>query len=272
MLEPSRRDGTLAKDGPIRQAGRRFHAEAQRLLATAHAHRTRYRLTGLALLVSSLVGCKTDSGDYYPLQAPRWWYFAVDATVLDETHHSRYLMQNAGLAPGMDNTVHLQTAQAGSADYMRRQDGAVVRIASLRPGMRGPHSDTPPRVMLPATLKPGSDWQTQSTLALVESRTFEPRDRIIPRRLPVTLAMRVVGDEATVEVAAGRFTHCLEIEGHGVAQVPTDRGNGTASVAVEVREWFAPGVGLVKLARSETSKSTFLKDGQQHWELLDHGP
>lgn len=240
------------------------------MILTAHV-RCR-RLAALALLVSSLPGCKTDSTDYYPLDAPRWWYFAVDATVLDEAQHSRYLMQNAGLAPGMDNTVHLQTAQAGSADFLRRQDGGVARIASLRPGMRGPRSDSPPRVVLPALLKPGSAWQTHSTLALVESRTFEPRDRLIPRRLPVTLEMRVVGMDATVEVAAGRFADCLEVEGQGVAEVPTDRGNGTASVAVEVREWFAPGIGLVKLERRETSTSTFLKDGQQHWELLAYGP
>jgi hypothetical protein len=53
--------------------------------------------------------------------------------------------------------------------------------------------------------------------------------------------------------------------------VPTDRGNGSATVSVEVREWYAAGVGLIKLERSEHSTSSFLKSGQQRWELLDYG-
>ncbi|MBK6659723.1 MAG: hypothetical protein IPG43_16935 [Proteobacteria bacterium] len=245
------------------------------MVGTCRDHCSRRWLArpALALLVScALTACGHDGDGYYPLEAPRWWYYAVDATVLDEPRHSRYLMQNAGLAAGMDNTVYLQTAQAGSVDFLRAQGAGVERVARLRPGMRGPESDMPPRQVLPADVAPGHRWQVPSTLALIESRTFEPRDRIIPRRLPVMLDKEVLRNDAVVEVAAGRFSACLEVEGHGSAAVPTDRGNGAASVAVEVREWYAPGVGLVKLERRETSKSTFLKDGRQHWELLDHGP
>jgi len=222
-------------------------------------------------VVMALGACKTDSANYYPLEASRWWHYDVRDTVLDEQHHNRYLVQNAGLAPGMDGSVHVQTAQTASADFLRYHGAGVERIAHLRPGMHGSQPDSPPRVLLPDTLTPGTTWQAHSTLALIESRTFEPRDRIIPRRLSVELEKKVVSDEAEVTVPAGSFDHCLLVEGQGLATVPTDRGNGTASVSVEIREWYAPGVGLVKLERRESAQSSFLKTGRQQWELLDYG-
>ncbi len=245
----------------------RFHDQVQPVFQTASVR----AIWVLFLAVAALTGCKLSGSNYYPLEAPRWWHYAVSDTVLDENHQNRYLMQNAGLAPGMDNTVYLQAAQTGSADYLRYHGAGVERIASLRPGMHGPQPDAQPRVVLPATLTPGTTWQVRSTISLAESRTFEPRDRIIPHRLTVDLEKKVVTDDAEVVVAAGSFSHCLLVEGQGLATVPTDRGNSTASVAVEVHEWYAPGVGLVKLERRESADSSFLKGGQQRWELLDYG-
>ena len=125
--------------------------------------------------------------------------------------------------------------------------------------------------LLGVMLALGTRRQVRSTLALIDSRTFEPRDSPIPRHLPVVLSKQVVADDAEVEVAVGRDTACLLIEGEGTANVPTARGNGTASVAVAVREWYARGVGLVKLERRESSDSSFMKSGEQTWELLDYG-
>jgi hypothetical protein len=135
----------------------------------------------------------------------------------------------------------------------------------------GRHAFSEPHVRLPDTLDVGTTWKVTSTLALAESRTFEPRDRIIALRLPVELQKQVVSFHDEVRVPAGRFEHCLLIEGQGLASAPTDRGNGSATVSVAVREWYAAGVGLIKLERVERSPSSFLKSGQQRWELLDYG-
>lgn len=229
------------------------------------------RALALVLLATSLAACGPSGGSYYPLAPGHWWHYDVQSVVLDDTRQSRFLLQNAGLAPGLDGQVHLQISQTRSADFLRVAGEGVLRIASQHPGMPGPRPDEPPRVLLPQTLAPGTEWQVTSTLALAESRTFEPRDRIIPRRLPVVLTKTIATLDATVEVAAGRFEHCLLIEGRGEASVPADRGNTSATIKVSVREWYAPGVGLVRLERDETTTSTFFKPGRQRWELLDYG-
>ena len=232
---------------------------------------TRRRAAGVVTVLLILAGCKPAGTHYYPLEASHWWHYAVHDAILDERHHNRYLMHNVGLAAGMDNNTYLQTAQTGSADFLRYRGAGVERIARLRPGMRGPEAEREPHVLLPDTLSVGTTWQVTSTLALAESRTFEPRDRIIARRLPVELHKQVVSLDAEVDGPAGRFEHCLLIEGRGLASVPTDRGNGSATVSVELSEWYAAGVGLIKLERVERSTSSFLKSGQQRWELLDYG-
>jgi hypothetical protein len=231
----------------------------------------RRRAAGVVAVLLVLTGCKPAGTHYYPLEASHWWHYGVHDAILDERHHHRYLMHNAGRAAGTDNNTYLQTAQSGSADFLRYRGAGVERIARLRPGMRSPQAEREPHVLLPDTLSVGTTWKVTSTLALAESRTFEPRDRIIARRLPVELHKQVVSLEAEVEVPAGRFEACLLIQGQGQARVPTDRGNGSATVSVEVREWYAAGVGLIKLERSEHSTSSFLKSGQQRWELLDYG-
>jgi hypothetical protein len=237
------------------------------------AHRAWVFRVPLLLCMLAAVGCGGNGAGtgYYPLDAGRWWYYAVDETVLDEHRANRYLALNTGRAGNSSEPVQVQMMQTRSADFLRARGAGVERIARLRPGMRGPMPDEQPRIVLPETLAAGTTWQVQSTLALIESRTFEPRDRIIPRKLPVALTKRIEDLDATVSAGDRRYEHCLLVLGEGRLPIPTDRGNSTADVSVATREWYAPNVGLVKLERDETSDSTFLKPGRQRWELLDHG-
>ena len=225
-----------------------------------------------AMLVVILTsGCRRTDARYFPLEPQRWWVYAIQETILDDHRSSRFLALNVGAVGNSDQPASVQMTQTHSADYLRRHGSGVERVASLRPGMAGPRPDDPPRVVLPPTLELGTSWVVRSTLSLIESRTFEPRDRIIPRRLGVELTKQISATDTLVRVGERRFEHCLQIDGSGHATVPTDRGNTSAEVTVILSEWYAPGVGLVKLDRSESSDSAFLKGGQQRWNLLDYG-
>ena len=226
---------------------------------------------GLLLAVVSLTGCTRHDSNYYPLEPPRWWYYEIHETVLDEARESRYLMLNAGTAELAGETVYLQSAQAGSLDYLHYRGDGVERLASRRPGMPGPMRDDAARIILPESLDSDQPWRVRSTLGLIESRTFEPLDRLIVRRLGVELEKKISARDVELTMAAGNFDHCLQIDGEGHTFVPTDRGNAEAAVVVRTSEWYAPGIGLVKLERSESSDSPFLKSGHQVWELADFG-
>lgn len=235
--------------------------------------RTRLRRCAVSLLFVAclaLGGCGTGEPSYYPLAEGRWWYYDVREVVLDEPRERRFLLFNAGRIEAAGGRAWLQTAQQASADVVTPRGEGVERIAHRRAG--GPLiEDAPPRVILPETRAAGAEWTVTSTLGLVESRTFAPADRIIVRRVPITLNKTIAAVGETVTVSAGRFENCLRVDGVSHAFVGTDRGNSEAAVTVTTREWYAPGVGLVRLERTESSESTFLKTGTQTWTLADFG-
>lgn len=225
----------------------------------------------LLVVLAACGGCGQDGDDYYPLAAGRWWYYTVDETILDEARSARYLVRNLAPREVGERRVVPQAVQTASVDFITRDEAGVVRVAQQRAGRPGVGVDDPPRLLLPATPEDGRRWQVPSTLGLIESRTFERADRVIMRRLPVTLTKHVADRDAEVVVPAGHFTHCLRIAGEGRASVPTDRGNAMAEVLVESSEWYAPGVGLVKVERRESSDSAFLKPGTQRLALAAWG-
>lgn len=59
--------------------------------------------------------------------------------------------------------------------------------------------------------------------------------------------------------------------GDGERMVRTNRGNSRAVVNVDITEWCAPDIRLVKRNRVERSDSKFVSAGQQQWQLLDFG-
>ena len=213
-----------------------------------------------ALVPLVLAACSPGGNPYYPVDDSTWWVFDVSSTILDEMRTSRFVARNRGLQ--RDGRLR-QSHQAYRTTALDVTGGAVVRASSV-PG-------APLHTVLPATPAPGQRWHVLSSLRVIESRTFARQDRIVRRHYPVDIEKSIAAIDATVTTAAGRFDGCLLVVGHGVAWVRTDRGNSSAEVRVETREWYAPGLGPVRVERSETSHSTFLIDGRETWDLLDYG-
>lgn len=212
------------------------------------------------LLLPVLVGCPADEPRYYPIDDSSWWVFDVSSTILDETRASRFVARNLGVQH--DGTLR-QAYQAYGVTALDTAGGAVVRTSAV-PG-------APRHTILPASPAPGQRWQVASSLRVIESRTFARQDRIGRRRYAVDIEKSVAATDASVITTAGRFGDCLLIVGRGVSWVRTDRGNSSAEVRVETREWYAPGLGPVRVERNETSASTFLINGRETWELIDYG-
>ena len=218
----------------------------------------------------ALFACASDDQAYYPLESGYWWYYAVTQTILGDAQEHRYIVKNIGPGSLRGEAVVARASQQGATGYLRREGALIERVA--RSGADGTlRSDDPPHVVLPRDRAVGATWRVESSLGLIESRTFASQDRVIVRRKSVTLQKTVGAVDDTVVGPRGTFAHCLRIDGKGVTSIVTDRGNTQAVVTVSMREWFAPGIGLVKIERAERSDSPFLKDGEQSYELLAFG-
>ena len=106
-------------------------------------------------------------------------------------------------------------------------------------------------------------------MQLIESRTFAAEDKIVGKHLPLRMTATIEELDDTVEIRSGRFPHCLHVVLKGTTTVRADRGHAVAEVAVEHQEWYAPGVGLVRTTRTESSKSTFLVSGSYTQVLVE---
>jgi len=224
------------------------------------------RLTCLLLAASTLPGCGGGSG-WFPLEPGRVLTYRQSVRILNDTSTQKYVVADIGPTEVSGVRLFERRVQRTGRRFYRRKDDGVYRFRAAtkddRPG-RGSFAE---ELMLPLPAEPGRTWSLDSRLRLIESRTFAAEDKLRPLRLPVRLAYRIAGRDATVKVPAGRFAGCLHVRATGRTTVPVDRRNAEAEVTVEHQDWYAPGVGLVKSERTETSESVFLEAGRYTLEL-----
>ncbi len=208
-----------------------------------------------------LAACTARDASYYPLAQGHWWYYTTRTSVLGETHAERLFVANETAS---DQGL-FQRLQARHFRELRETNEGIAQVVATRDS--APHLMT----LLPKKRDREFRWQSPSLLRLIESRTFAPEDRLRGRRLPFELTGQVIATDATVIVPAGKFTDCLHLAFHGTRNVRTDRGTHLVEVRVTHQEWYAPGIGLVKVERAERSESSFLQDGKFVQELAAYG-
>jgi hypothetical protein len=82
---------------------------------------------------------------------------------------------------------------------------------------------------------------------------------------------RIAQVDDTIEVAAGRFTKVIRVEGSAQIRLHVDAVQGVRMVEIKHTEWYAPGVGLVKLLRDEALEASYISGGKMTLELLAVG-
>lgn len=219
-------------------------------------------------LISFLSGCAPKDASPVPADPGRWWYYQTRAKVLKDVTEQRLLVTNLG----RDENFLRQRRQANwDHRYQFTNDGLLHTQYFNRGEGMGALRESP-ALLLPKKIAVDEQWTFTSALKLIESRTFAPEDRLAFRPLPVTMTATIKTLDDSVNVPAGRFRGCILVEAVGETTVPTDRGTSFAVVRVEQREWYKPGVGLVRMVRKETSDSRFLDFGEYTQDLLETAP
>ena len=222
----------------------------------------------IAVVAALLAGCSQADRTFFPTETGRWWYYETRAEVRSETNRQRLFVAN--LRQEGDRLI--QRRQAGQQHvYSITSDGP--RHEGFSEGGAGDTSavQETQALVLPAHPAAGQRWEFKSRLRVIESRTFAPEDRLARLPLGLTLQATVAAIDETVQVPAGRYTHCVRVDSTGKMNVPVDHAQSFVEVTAEQREWYAPGVGLVRLERKEHAESTFLQNGSYVQELLATG-
>lgn len=222
-------------------------------------------LLGAVLLISAC----SDSGKsrYFPLQTGlNWEYSLYSKTMLFESH-AKYIVDNIGPAMYGDLRTIAQKVQGGDMYYYRREADGIHRIGIRRVEGSTLKDSKRDLLVLPEPPDVGRSWSQNSVTGVLQTEV-DPFRRIYTLRAEVPMTFRIESADDVVRVPAGRFEHCLKIHGTGSVEVRPDKTIGQLTVHVDHTDWYAPGVGLVKTVRHESSDNKLLAKGEYILELV----
>jgi hypothetical protein len=225
------------------------------------------RRCAAALILAALInGCAESPQDYLPFTEGKSWQYSVTRTGSSGPTVGQTTVRVEALVEMDGQSVAIFTQPPYSRNYYTVEQDGVRRVATAR-GMDGVvTADVDRHYLLRYPGRSPDHWTLASTLALIEEKIDEGV-RFRDQGIPLTMTFRVASSDEEVTVPAGRYPHCLRIDGAGTALVPVHKGETTARVDVASSDWYAPGVGLVKSVRTETSPSSFLVPGTFTQEL-----
>ncbi len=219
-----------------------------------------------AAVLTGLYGCSQpvsgDPNDYFPLENGRVWAYEVTTTLEDHTPAIEALTIHAREVQTMgDEPAHRRHTSTGTDYWMRSDKTGVYRIASRTPLDRNPMADEPTRYVLKKPYEVGTQWQVLTTAYVLQRRSEVPKEiRRTHKPFPMTYTIESVNDKVTVP--AGSFDKCLRVGGVAAVRVYVDAQFAWRDIPLITREWYCPGLGLVKMEREEASPSRFMIGGK----------
>jgi hypothetical protein len=227
-------------------------------------HRSRLGL--LILAVAGITACGRSEPAYFPLGEGLYYQYGVTVNTVFLEKKSKYVIRT--LAP-RDLDGRRVYPRAINNDlvyfYSDAQDG-VHRVATRRTEGTETIIDDAQKRILPRPLRVGAAWDQETITGVLET-VVDPFRRIYRLELPVTMHYTVESLSETVQVPAGTYYDCLKVRGVGATEHKGDPAIRKADVNVDNTDWYAPGVGLVKTFRRETTTNKNLKQGLFRMEL-----
>lgn len=231
------------------------------------------RALALGIAGAWMAGCGQHSpgAPWFPLQAGKYWEYEL-LTERDNgaaPRRERLVLRNlgSGTPPGLDGGAAWQRRSDSGVDYWLRQDASGIYRVGSRPHVQPEvQPDSAPRYVLKAPFSVGTQWQASTTTYLFERKADFPRE-VRHSVQPVPMQYRIEAVDEEVRTPAGSFKGCLRV--HGVAQLRlfVDPVQGWRELPLSTKEWYCPGVGLVRLERSERVNSAFMSGGTLSMEL-----
>lgn len=227
--------------------------------------RIRWQYPLLALLSACLTGCGEAPSGYFPLQPGLVWHYQVVTEDAKGKREDTLAITNYGKVSD-DSEYYVRGTSSGNYYYITKRDDSIMRVARssiIEPELK---LDDPARFIIKEPLQAGTKWEHRMRPYLLTSQTAPT----IKEAVRYLADWEIVATDATIEVPQGRFENCLHVQGYAEVAVPRSRLLHLMPhiMHFQIDEWYAPGVGLVKLEYAETTDSEELMGGTINIDLI----
>ncbi len=238
---------------------------------TSRASVTRSFTVFLALLLCSCQSQPPEpiaADDYFPLARGHYWHYQTRTSRGDATSFGDYRVENLGEVEREQERYRARRNSHGT-EYLFRQDEQGIYRAGIKT-ITSSHVKHDPRkrYVLKTPLRTNEFWFNDSHAFVIE-RSQPLRERFWNTH-PFEMEYQVTALDETVQVPAGVYEHCVRVEATGTVELLADvtQGRyGSSEGEIRTTEWYAPGIGLVKVLRQERFQNSLFVDGSFLIEL-----
>jgi hypothetical protein len=244
-------------------------------------HQCRLRLSDVVRAVclcfsvwAGLTGCSRPlpaSPELFPLNSGWTWRYEMVTVSASGKVTEPFTVENLGFRQYGGGLEGWERRNSLGNYYLFRSNASGVHRVGARNEIEDQMRSDEPQAVRPVLKWPialGTHWTAPSLPYLIH-RTFDwPRELKYSKAL--VLAFEVEAVDEAVTVPAGTFKSCVQVVGRQTLRVYVDPVTGFQDIQITQREWYCPGVGLVKLLRDEpVAKSNFYLGGSQSFELVE---
>ncbi|MEQ9108910.1 MAG: hypothetical protein RLO04_15710 [Limnobacter sp.] len=225
------------------------------------------KLLSVAALVFSVVSCsKVGGSDYFPLEAGMQWQYSLNYVKSDGKNNTQLGIRTIGESAFKTEEGEVKGAVRRTSDgtdyFIQERDDGFYRVGKRVIVETKPQADKSARLILPKgrNLRVGYTW-TLDTSPYV-AHWMPPFMEANASIKPFDMVYEIASLDDTVETPAGVFQKCVRIDGMGKMVFYADASAGYQEILINHSEWYAPGVGLVKLEREEPLNTSIMKGGK----------
>ncbi len=210
--------------------------------------------------------CSNKENSYFPLNKGFKWQYDVVLTTRDGVLKQKYILNNLGKAELNGVPVYLRHSLDGTILYYSVSNEGLYYLGNLDSHSIQPQFNEDKYLVIPESLSIDTEWE-QTTITKLLEKTGPSQNTVFKIIAEIPLEAKIESLKEAVNVTAGHFENCMKITMSGFAFKNLGNNIGLTMVSVEQTNWYAPGVGLVKMERLETTQRKALDKGSLSIEL-----
>lgn len=202
----------------------------------------------ILLFFSLLALCSCGGGErnsYFPLGDGSWWEYAIHFEYRGEQKQQRQIFANQDPVDVDGQRYFPRRSASNHIDYFQRTDEGIYHIDPIKGGKTW---------ILQRPYKVGTEWKGVSKISKLELLGGAFTATYLARiKHPVEMTYRIESLDDDVEANGVHYTHCLKVRAQGRLYAGSDLEQfvNISSINIDMSEWYAPGIGLVKRIRKE---------------------